>query len=112
MGRKGLLAIVLLSLFIAMIFQFFWPAPHDEHVFLPVEKPVAPSLKIIHPGDQLFIRILKAEDKLELWASTNNKPYELYKTRTICAWSGGLGPKHKQGMVKARKVLCHQQRVA
>ncbi|MCX0116593.1 hypothetical protein NMW28_24795, partial [Escherichia coli] len=55
MGRKGLLAIVLLSLFIAMIFQFFWPAPHDEHVFLPVEKPVAPSLKIIHPGDQLFI---------------------------------------------------------
>lgn len=97
MGRKGLLAIVLLSLFIAMIFQFFWPAPHDEHVFLPVEKPVAPSLKIIHPGDQLFIRILKAEDKLELWASTNNKPYELYKTRTICAWSGGLGPKHKQG---------------
>ena len=62
MGRKGLLAIVLLSLFIAMIFQFFWPAPHDEHVFLPVEKPVAPSLKIIHPGDQLFIRILKAED--------------------------------------------------
>lgn len=45
MGRKGLLAIVLLSLFIAMIFQFFWPAPHDEHVFLPVEKPVAPSLK-------------------------------------------------------------------
>ncbi|EHC32535.1 Inner membrane protein [Salmonella enterica subsp. enterica serovar Alachua str. R6-377] len=62
-----------------------------------MEKPVASSLKIIHPGDQLFIRILKAEDKLELWASANNKPYKLYKTWTICAWSGGLGPKHKQG---------------
>lgn len=97
MGCKGLLAIVLLSLFIALVFQFFWSTPRDEHVFLPVEKPAAPSLKIIHPGDKLFIRILKAEDKLELWASANNKPYELYKTWTICAWSGGLGPKHKQG---------------
>lgn len=97
MGRKGLLAIVLLSLFIAFILKFFWLTPYDEHVYLPVEKPVVSSLKMIHPGDQLFIRILKAEDKLELWASANNKPYELYKTWTICAWSGGLGPKHKQG---------------
>ncbi|EDW8362844.1 murein L,D-transpeptidase [Salmonella enterica] len=97
MGRKGLLAIVLLSLFIAFILKFFWLTPYDEDVYLPVEKPVASSLKIIHPGDQLFIRILKAEDKLELWASANNKPYKLYKTWTICAWSGGLGPKHKQG---------------
>ncbi len=43
MGRKGLLAIVLLSLFIAFILKFFWLTPYDEDVYLPVEKPVASS---------------------------------------------------------------------
>lgn len=34
MGRKGLLAIVLLSLFIAFILKFFWLTPYDEHIYL------------------------------------------------------------------------------
>lgn len=37
MGRKGLLAIVLLSLFIAFILKFFWPTPHDEHLSCPLK---------------------------------------------------------------------------
>ena len=49
MGRKGLLAIVLLSLFIAFILKFFWPTPHDEHLFLPVEKPVVKARKAFMP---------------------------------------------------------------
>lgn len=102
MFRNGLLYILLFAVVIALGVHFFWPVPNEKSVFLPLEKPVSHSpvvqpSKVIHPGDQLFIRILKAEDKLELWASANNKPYELYKTWTICAWSGGLGPKHKQG---------------
>lgn len=50
MGRKGLLAIVLLSLFIAFILKFFWLTPYDEDVYLPVEKPVASSLKSFTPA--------------------------------------------------------------
>lgn len=100
MGRNGLLWLVLCAAIIAAGVHFFWPIPQDKTVFLPEEKPapVTPlPPKVIHPGDRLFIRILKAEDKLELWSSTGNKPYELYKTWTICAWSGGLGPKRKEG---------------
>ncbi|MBK5074658.1 murein L,D-transpeptidase [Budviciaceae bacterium CWB-B4] len=73
----------------------------------PPEGP-GPDDGVIHPrppetekqikfGDRLYIRILKAEDKFELWFSSDNKPYELYKSYIICTYSGGLGPKKKQG---------------
>lgn len=51
----------------------------------------------IQPGDRLFIRILKAEDKLELWYSDGVQPFDKYKTYTICTYSGGLGPKKAEG---------------
>ncbi len=100
MGRNGLFWLILCAAIIAAGVHFFWPVPQDKTVFLPEEKPapVTPlPPKEIHPGDRLFIRILKAEDKLELWSSAGNRPYDLYKTWTICAWSGGLGPKRKEG---------------
>lgn len=100
MGRAGLFYLILCAAIIAVGIRFFWPVPQEEIPFLPEEKTAPPAPlppKEIHPGDRVFIRILKAEDKLELWSSAGNKPYELYKTWTICAWSGGLGPKHKQG---------------
>lgn len=53
--------------------------------------------KVIRPGDRLFIRILKAEDKLELWYSDGVHPFDKYKTYTICTYSGGLGPKKVEG---------------
>jgi murein L,D-transpeptidase YafK len=47
---------------------------------------------------EIFIRAFKTEDKLEVW--TKNKSDEkfiLFKTYDVCAKSGVLGPKMKQG---------------
>lgn len=47
-------------------------------------------------GSDVFIRIIKDEDLLELWLKKDNK-FVLFKTYEICSYSGGLGPKMKQG---------------
>jgi murein L,D-transpeptidase YafK len=47
-------------------------------------------------GDDIFLRIFKQERELELWVRTEGK-YKLCKVYPICSYSGGLGPKLKQG---------------
>jgi len=47
-------------------------------------------------GDPIFIRIFKTEKILELWIKKDDKFY-LVQTYPICAYSGALGPKLKQG---------------
>lgn len=47
-------------------------------------------------GQPILIRIFKESDELELWVKTGSE-YRLYKTFIICAWSGDLGPKQKEG---------------
>ena len=49
-------------------------------------------------ADETFIRIFKAEAELELWSrSEGEAAYKLTKIYPICAYSGDLGPKLKQG---------------
>jgi len=49
-------------------------------------------------ADETFIRIFKAEAELELWTrAEGDAAYSLAKTYPICAYSGDLGPKLKQG---------------
>ncbi|MBA4782896.1 MAG: transcriptional regulator [Rhizobiales bacterium] len=45
----------------------------------------------------IFIRIFKKEAELEVWKQAPNGEYKLLKTFEICAWSGALGPKLKEG---------------
>ena len=45
----------------------------------------------------VFIRIFKEERKLEIWQENASGKYELYKAYDICTYSGGLGPKKKEG---------------
>jgi len=47
-------------------------------------------------GNPVFIRILKAERELELWMA-KAEHFTLIKTYPICAFSGTLGPKLKEG---------------
>jgi len=47
-------------------------------------------------GDPLFIRIFKEEAILEVWIDTGSE-YEHLKDYIICAYSGYLGPKLKEG---------------
>ncbi|MGH6736784.1 MAG: L,D-transpeptidase family protein [Methyloceanibacter sp.] len=45
----------------------------------------------------VLIRIFKAESELEVWKQKDDGHYYHFKTYPICAYSGGLGPKLKQG---------------
>jgi murein L,D-transpeptidase YafK len=51
------------------------------------------------PGDfEMLIRVFKYEKKVELWLKPKNSTqFTLFKTYNICYYSGGLGPKRKQG---------------
>lgn len=52
--------------------------------------------KKLHYGNPVFIRIFKETDELEVWVK-DHETYRLFKTYTICTYSGGLGTKTKQG---------------
>ncbi len=47
-------------------------------------------------GSSLYVRVFKEEAELEVWLE-NGARYELFKTYPICALSGTLGPKLKEG---------------
>ena len=51
-----------------------------------------------YPPHRIFLRAFKQERQLELWAAKNKvDPFQKIKTYSICATSGKLGPKRKQG---------------
>ena len=57
------------------------------------------NLKI---GAKVFIRIFKEEKILEFWMQEKGKKtFKLFKTYPICHYSGGLGPKLKEGDLQA-----------
>lgn len=47
-------------------------------------------------GNHIFIRIFKKESILEVWIKVNDT-YKIFKKYPICAYSGDLGPKLKEG---------------
>jgi murein L,D-transpeptidase YafK len=49
------------------------------------------------PGEAMVIRIFKQDSSLEVWKQTKDGTYKLFKTYEICAWSGELGPKFREG---------------
>lgn len=54
--------------------------------------------RVAWPPADVFIRAFKSQNQLELWArSDHDAPYSKIKTYQICAMSGSLGPKRKQG---------------
>jgi murein L,D-transpeptidase YafK len=56
------------------------------------------SKKIQKDLSGLYIRVFKKEELLEVWAkSGSERSYKLLKTFPICASSGILGPKRRQG---------------
>lgn len=47
---------------------------------------------------ELFIRIFKEEKELEIWGvDIRTGTYRKFKTYPVCAWSGKLGPKEREG---------------
>ncbi|MBM3520395.1 MAG: hypothetical protein FJX63_06475, partial [Alphaproteobacteria bacterium] len=47
-------------------------------------------------GQPVLIRIFKEENQLELWMERQGR-YELAMSYPVCAWSGELGPKLREG---------------
>ena len=48
-------------------------------------------------GDPAHIRIFKAEKRLEVWMRKGDGRYGLFRGYDICKFSGGLGPKLREG---------------
>ena len=59
-------------------------------------------------GDQprLYIRLFKEEKELEVWVLVG-KAYKLFQSFAICAYSGKLGPKLKEGDGQAPEGFYH-----
>jgi murein L,D-transpeptidase YafK len=49
------------------------------------------------PAEGMVVRIFKEEKTLEIWKRTGNGTFKMFKTYEICAYSGDLGPKFKEG---------------
>jgi len=68
-----------------------------------VEQPLPSSIlaemqkKDMPRTSPIMIRILKEEGKLEIWKAKADNRFEVIKSYDICAWSGKLGPKVKEG---------------
>ncbi|HBR69248.1 MAG TPA: 2-dehydro-3-deoxyphosphooctonate aldolase [Rhodospirillaceae bacterium] len=61
-----------------------------------------PEYANIHLGAPTYLRIFKEESVLEAWLQDSvTGRYVLFKTYPICAYSGGLGPKEKEGDLKS-----------
>lgn len=48
-------------------------------------------------GRPIYVRIFKAESELELWLQNSTGTFTRLATYQICHWTGGLGPKLKEG---------------
>ncbi len=56
------------------------------------------SARLPYPAAEIFLRAFKRERELELWArSLDSETFTLLKTYDVCALSGELGPKRRQG---------------
>jgi murein L,D-transpeptidase YafK len=50
------------------------------------------------PGAPMIIRIFKQESELEVWKQVKaSGKYEFFRSYKICAWSGEVGPKFREG---------------
>ena len=68
------------------------------------KEPLKVALKRVNAkiGDTVFLRIFKKSKELEVWIrpKTSNE-FKLLKIYKICKYSGGLGPKQKEGDKKS-----------
>ena len=70
-------------------------APHMAPI--PKEARMLLGRKAMTVQSPIFVRIFKAESELEVWKQRLDGHFYHFKTYPICNWSGGLGPKLRQG---------------
>lgn len=74
-------------------------APADAKAGQPLKQATRDRLAAIGsaPGEATLLRIFKESSELELWKRTASGTFKLFRTYEICAWSGELGPKFREG---------------
>jgi murein L,D-transpeptidase YafK len=73
--------------------------PGNARAHAPLKQAVVQQLTKLgsSPGEAMAIRIFKESSELEVWKRTASGEYKFFKSYEICAWSGELGPKFKEG---------------
>lgn len=77
----------------------FLPKSADGRHTQPLSSSVVSGLRNMgsSPGEAMVMRIFKEEKVLEVWKRTASGQFKLFKSYEICAFSGDLGPKIKEG---------------
>lgn len=77
----------------------FDPASVSNKVEHPLPSKILAEMKAkgMDRNSPIAIRILKEEGVLEIWKAKTNGRFDKIKEYEICAWSGRLGPKVKEG---------------
>lgn len=77
----------------------FLPRGSDNRHNQPLPSGTVAALKAMgsSPGEAMMIRIFKQEKVLEVWKRTASGEYRKFRDYEICAYSGDLGPKFKEG---------------
>ena len=77
----------------------FLPKSSDNRHNQPLPSSVQSGLRAMgsSPGEAMVIRIYKQEQVLEVWKRTSSGQFKQFKSYEICAYSGDLGPKVKEG---------------
>ncbi len=88
------------ALFVAGVyFLALWQLSDSEPTTIEAARAdakAALTAKGLSAGMPAYIRIFKLESELELWMEKAGR-WALFKTFPICAWSGKLGPKLREG---------------
>jgi len=73
--------------------------PGNARAHVPLKESVVAKLKAMgsSPSEGMLVRIFKETSELEVWKRTAGGGYKFFQTYEICAWSGELGPKIKEG---------------
>ncbi len=86
---------------IALLFAMLFCIPAMTAVSYASEQPqLSKELKAQLIGSPVFIQIFKEERTLELYAKVGNE-YRMLDSYRICNFSGGLGPKRREGDFKS-----------
>src|SRR3569623_194298 len=94
----GLVAVLLAALALSACSDIL-PRNSSQKAVQPLKQATMNRLAEIgaSPGAAMMSRIFKQSSEFEVWKQTKAGPYKLYNTYKICAWSGVLGPKIKEG---------------
>ncbi|MCD2470612.1 murein L,D-transpeptidase [Jiella sp. MQZ9-1] len=68
-----------------------------ENAPLPAELVRAINANHMGINSPILVRLYKEESDLEIWKQKTDGTYGLLKSYKICAWSGKLGPKTREG---------------